>query len=325
MRVRRNGISLIEVLIVVGILGLLVQLTLPAIEESRERARQMECQNNLRQLGVAVLVHESTYKRLPTGGWHYRWIGDPDRGSDKRQPGGWIYNILPFIEQQALHDLGKGQSSQAKRQSANQLCASPLKLLICPSRRSVKLYPFDSESPTPRNYDRPKTAAKTDYAANGGEISTKASGNPPTIELADTKFTGWINPKSMSGVIFQRSELKLSDIIDGTTKTYLIGEKYADPNRYLKGDVVPGDDQTMYVGYGYDTIRWAAHHDGRDLCPIRDEPHKKVKESFGSAHIGGCNFVMCDGSVRTISYDVDAKSHRQFANRADSEVINERK
>jgi type II secretory pathway pseudopilin PulG len=317
----RRGISLIEILIVIGIISLLLQLAIPAVQAAREDARRMDCQNNLRQIGIAVLTHENTFRRLPTGGWTHRWIGDPDRGNDKRQPGSWVYNLLPFVEQQALHDLGRGQSAEAKRSAAKKMCETPLSLFICPTRRSVKLYPFSMEDDKPQNFDEVAVAAKSDYAGNGGEIYVKSRGGPSTLESADTTFQGWADPSLMSGVIYQRSETKLSDISDGTTKTYLIGEKYADPNRYNSDDITPGDDQTMYVGYDADTIRWAAQRDGRDLLPTKDELHNKLKYNFGSAHNDECNFVMCDGSIRLISYQIDAKTHRYLANRHDGEVV----
>ena len=68
----------------------------------------MKCQNNLKQLALGCLTHENATGRLPANGWGFRWTGDADRGNDWRQPGCWLYNILPYIEQQPLHDLGMG-------------------------------------------------------------------------------------------------------------------------------------------------------------------------------------------------------------------------
>ena len=96
---------------VITIIGILIALLLPAVQAAREAARQMQCKNNLKQLALGCLNHENATGRFPTDGWGFAWTGDADRGTDWRQPGGWIYNILPYIEQQTLHDMGAGHGA----------------------------------------------------------------------------------------------------------------------------------------------------------------------------------------------------------------------
>ncbi len=115
--------TLVELLVVITIIGILIALLLPAVQAAREAARQTQCRNNLKQLALGCLSHESAIKRFPSDGWGYGWTGDPDRSTDWRQPGGWIYNILPYIEQQPLHNMGTGQgdgtqAGQTPRQHA---------------------------------------------------------------------------------------------------------------------------------------------------------------------------------------------------------------
>ena len=101
---RPTGFTLVELLVVITIIGILVGLLMPAIQAARESARQTQCSNNLKQLGIGASLHVDKTGYFPSGGWGNDWGGDPTRGFGKKQPGGWIYNLFPFIEQQALHE-----------------------------------------------------------------------------------------------------------------------------------------------------------------------------------------------------------------------------
>ncbi len=167
--VHRDGFTLIELLIVTAILGLLVQLMLPAVMSSQESARRLSCTNNLRQVALAVQSHHDTYKRLPSGGWHWNWPGEPERGTGPDQPGGWIFNILPFVEQQSLRDLGKDLSGVARAAALRQRIETPVALFSCPSRRLPRAYAVEEQplyySREGAIFDTLKVGAKTDFAA----------------------------------------------------------------------------------------------------------------------------------------------------------------
>jgi prepilin-type N-terminal cleavage/methylation domain-containing protein/prepilin-type processing-associated H-X9-DG protein len=130
----RRGFTLIELLVAIGVIGLLISLLLPAVQQARGTARKTACRNNLRQIGLAVMNQESTHRHFPSNGWGYLWIGEPGRGVDPRQPGGWIYNVLAEVEQAPLRDLGAGLSGPARRAALAELSRTPLELFKCAER-----------------------------------------------------------------------------------------------------------------------------------------------------------------------------------------------
>lgn len=316
MAFRNRGFSLIELLVVLAIIGVLIALLLPAVQAARESARLTECRNHLRQLALGMLNHHQRQGHFPTGGWGMAWPGMPERGFDQRQPGGWVYNLLPDIEAQDLHDLGRGANAGEQCQLSAKRLATPHGLLNCPSRRSAETWPTTERRAhlrQPRGTDPVFEVARADYAGNGGDVYPSAIDGPLTLEEGDSAFH-WPNTRAITGLFCVRSQYSLNHVADGASTTYLLGEKYLPPDEYFTG-ADPGDDESMYNGFCVDTNRFGFEP------PLQDTLALRKPQAFGSAHPATCNFALCDGSVQAVDYQIDADIHRAFCNRTDSDPL----
>jgi prepilin-type N-terminal cleavage/methylation domain-containing protein/prepilin-type processing-associated H-X9-DG protein len=320
-----RGFTLVELLVVITIIGILIALLLPAVQAAREAARKMQCTNNLKQIALGWLNHESQQGYLPSGGWGPMWVGDPAYGFGKRQPGGWVYSILPFLEMESLYQLpGTGASV-----TSSQRLKTPIAGFICPSRRNAIAYPVDPIECSGCNmvnasWPSPPTVAKTDYAADMGESNTTFwwSESPFSYTEALNPSFPWHPTNTLHGVCFHQSQVTMAQITDGTSNTYLVGEKYINADHYVDG-VDSGDDWSMYTGEQEDVMRLVGYPDATQASgysyfpPKQDQSGGTFVNNFGSAHAGGLNMAFCDGSVQTISYSIDPEVHRRLGNRED--------
>ncbi len=304
----RQGFTLLELLVSMGIIALLAALLLPSVQSTREAARRTQCRNNLRQLGLGVMNFESTHRHLPGNGWGYLWIGDPDRGVGPDQPGGWIYQLQPYIDQESAAKQGRGLTGQEQEDQLTALLRTPQPLLKCPTRPGQQVLPVLAEL-VYRNAPAAVEAARTDYAVNEGDWITNTGAGPLSLEQGDQSGYPWDDTRKATGVSFQRSRIHMRDLLDGASNVYLAGEKYVS----TLGDteaVDPGHDSTLYGGVDLDINRWTLD------TPLPDNPDV-FDRRFGSAHPQGCYFVFCDGSVRQVSYSIDAHLHQSLGHRSD--------
>jgi prepilin-type N-terminal cleavage/methylation domain-containing protein len=317
------GFSLVELLVVIAVIGILLGLLLPAVQQARETGRRSACSNNLRQLSLGMLNYESAQKTLPTGGWGWDWTADPDRSTGSDQPGNWLFAVLPYVEQLSIHQLGRdGKADEwttTQLEGSARRCQLPLPMANCPSRRPSRPFGtrFHGGSITPRGSNTITTTARGDYAACSGDQWAEHAGGPAS--LAAEKNYPWPDKSTVAnGVSFFHSATPIADIPDGTTTTYLLGEKYLNPNHYFNG-ADPADNEDLYSGFNNDNHRIAFFNPitGTALTPRQDYPGLTSPLSFGSAHAGSCFMSFCDGSVRTISYTIDPETHRRLANRRD--------
>ena len=336
-----SAFTLVELLVVITIIAILVALLLPAVQSAREAARRLQCVNNLKQIGLACLNHEQRQGFLPTGGWGDYWAGDPDRGCSNKQCGGWLYNILPYLEMQALHDNGmdgnniSGDFDAAKAGNYTGSGASlrytsgigltiqtPVKFYYCPSRRQPVLYYADDchyNNLTNAGRPQPLMTGQSDYVAsaantypnhiwNDGAAINGVGYHCPSLVIGDGSVTigsqynqspygtpgynEWYDgacPPTCTGVISHRSMIRLRDITDGASRTYLAGEKYMMPDSYTPMTAADpedfGSDQSYDHGCDYDTCRFTGWmHDNYAACqPQQDQPGISNLNAFGSA------------------------------------------
>lgn len=314
-----RGFTIIELLVVLAIIGALVALLLPALQAGREAARRTQCKNNLKQIGIAYQNHHSVHGHLPSGGWGWHWVGDPDRGAGKSQPGGWLYQLLPYLEQTARHELGSDNQpnviTDQQKAAAAEATAGSIPVVVCPSRRGSQAYPLVAPPFTPVpgggqaiNADIRELVAKTDYAANAGDRFVGWGTGPTSLTAAESGI-GMFDMSESTGISHQLSEMRFRRILDGNSHTYLAGEKYMNPERYLTGDSY-GDDHSCLSGDDLDLHRWTFY------LPEQDHSGTEDLRRFGSPHLGGCQFVMCDGAVQMVSYEVDEEIHSHRGSRA---------
>lgn len=303
LAVARRGFTLVELLVVIAIIGILVALLLPAVQAAREAARRTSCVNHLKQIGVAIHNHADSKQVLPTGGtvpWprieFHSDFGTP--WNETKQGLSWAFQILPYLEERVVYDLdANGDIERAV-----------IKGYFCPSRSNVR---------------RQSHRILMDYAGvTSGDFWKGEIWNVPMNRRYKGAIvrTNWryISQPAKTGMPANSTKpIRFSDVRDGTTHTLLVGEKRLRPARYDRGDW--HDDKGWADGWDPDTIRTTGI--GRSGFRYGRDSNSNCSHScgydFGSAHIGGAQFVLVDGSVRSIEYNIANAVFDQLGNRED--------
>jgi len=294
--VRRSsrGFTLVELLVVIAIIGILVAMLLPAVQSAREAARRSQCQNNLKQIGLAITSYADSYGEvLPMG-----------RDDTEHYAVSWAFRILPFIEDTAIHDSFVEGEMVENIKNATAM-RQPVATYICPSRRGVdELVDFDNNDSATR---MPKSAAPGDYAASAGPFAQYGNG-------------GEKDPAE-SGAIYTGSGVKIRQVTDGTSSTLLVGDRHVPPKGawtrpgfedYDRGDTAFLAGDNPWTIFGATAPGFPTHRFDRNI------------DKFGSEHDGSiAQFVFLDVHVKAISYSVSASLLHSLGVIADGVKINE--
>jgi len=340
---RRAAFTLIELLIVIGIIAVLAALALPAIMKAREAANRTTCINNLHQMGVACQHYVTDTGYYPTAGTlDFSGPGYPTptfngtkltSGTSPvagwQQPAGWAFQLLPYIQEDLVWSGGGLQSTTAAAttpaaaasgESAQMLAAlkAPIRSYFCPSRRAPTTFSLSIPFP---NYSSLASTSVTvsfiDYAGCNGGIANPGATNGLNTGMVRTQSVA-TTTAGVTTYAVAKNTVRSADIKDGPGYTLLIGEKAANPRLTF---ITNEDDVGYALGYSagnLNSIRYAFSY----LLPLRDnDVIGPTGGAFGSAHPSTWNALLADGSVRSLSYTIDPTVFSNLGNINDGNII----
>lgn len=329
----RCGFTLLELLVVIGIIGILASLLLPAVQSAREAARSVDCINRVRQLALATHLHHDALGYFPPARYEARPDANPSDKCGLETPT-WLARVMPYIEQSSLGE--QWDFSKPWHQHAEAVRTVVPDIFLCPSRRAGTR-PLGSRSlrttvlggagrlpcgcpipPRPTDVSLDVLGALCDYAGNHGDLTPGATG-----ESTDFYFGGngsgviiSVRPTCQNGKATAPADrIKMASVTDGTSNTFLFGEKFVPLNRL--GEFP--EDSPAYDG---DHLPASCRLAGPGLR-LANGPSDVLADSFsfGSWHPAGVHFALVDGSVRVFSPETDTKVLGSLANRGDARVV----
>lgn len=331
MHHRRRAFTLVELLVVIAIIGILVGLLLPAVQAARESARRMQCQNNLHQIGLATHMFHDTFRAFPPARIQPRPDAPTERscGGDETT---WLVRIMPFLEQSSAesrwdYTIPYADHSDAVREFT-------LSAYCCPSRRTASdavgqgvvsgttttwmTLPCGCKVPVSTKNSRQVSGAVGDYGGNHGDLSPGSNGLPSDFYYGGNGNGVIISShaKCNTGEPHEWTDrVRMGDVTDGLSNTFLSGEMHVPLGKLGQS---PEDAFIFNGDHVFNSTRV-----GGPTVPIvqdnRDEANGLV--SWGSWHGGVCQFALADGSVQSVSKQIDTETLGYFCNRMDGQVV----
>jgi prepilin-type N-terminal cleavage/methylation domain-containing protein/prepilin-type processing-associated H-X9-DG protein len=246
----RKAFSLIELIVGIAIVSVLMAIALPAVQAMREASRNSSCKNHLRQMSLGILQHESKTGYILTGGWSPLWLGVAERTADGRQPGGWTYNILPYIEELGLHSSVEGVTSATAESAYQTLAVANVPMFNCPSRRHVNPLPIDMtslQSSTSGSVVGTSSGTNVMFAGlNSGGGNGGGSGGGNTyfrtavnlqVSLSEATRTDYAANGGSYGVCFSRDVIDKFGHINLAHKVLIGHNMFDDPDKCVETEV----------------------------------------------------------------------------------------
>lgn len=302
MRSRRHGFTLIELLVVIAIIGVLVALLLPAVQQAREAARRAQCKNNLKQIGLALHNYHDSFNMFPSG-----WVGVTN-GALSIYGGngwGWAARILPQIDQSPLYNTLNFNLSVADPAHLTQR-TTRIPAFRCPTDIGLEQWTINDDSNVALSPLATANYVGVFGTSNMDDCVTGTAGSWP-LPTAYPQCGG-------EGTFFHNSRIRLSDMSDGASNTFVVGEHKSVPSFTPQwystwAGVIPNGVEAIQRILGT-----------TDHTPNHPSNHP---DDFSSHHVGGAHFVFGDGSVKFIMTNVDLNHYQSMATRSKGDITGE--